>query len=309
MAPYEFDLNRLRNLPGIGGNIGALTELRGGWDSRLFMLDNKVVVKVPRNPIAQLSIRKEKIVTDLLRKEMPLPIPEINLIEIDSIDGDKLELALYKMLPGVELQNIHVIGNSKNKIAKSLGLFLQKLHNTSDELTQDISTRISDINTGRSETDAKLLNSVLQYFEGMKHENNVSSYIEIMQESLAQLKHMEGRIVPCHGDFMSNNILFNETECEISGIIDWGDFSFRNPIYDFAGLTYEFGEQFLDSMLTTYSSKPSADFKEDIMNLSKFVPFITIYFSRNMRRIVRFENGYIKIELSESGRDQILRVG
>lgn len=308
MSSYEFNVTQLRDLPFGDKNIKIITEKKGGWDSRFFILDGKVVVKVPRNITVQHSIIKEKIVTDLLRKELPLPIPDMNLAEIDSIDGNKIIIVIYEMLPGIELQNIHIIGENKIKTSKSLGLFLQKLHNIPDELTKILRSRISDVNNERNETDLELLNSVLEYFEEMRNKTNVSSYIEIMRTSMGSLKQMGTKIVPCHGDFMSNNILYNEIEGKISGIIDWGDFSFRNPIYDFAGLTYEFGEEFLDSMLAAYASNTSPDFREKIVNLSRFVPFITVYFSRHMKKKIRFEEKYIKIELHESGRNQILHV-
>ncbi len=308
MNSYEFDATQLRDLPLGDKNIKIITEKKGGWDSRFFILDGKFAVKVPRNITVQHSIMKEKIATDLLRKELPLPIPDMNLAEIDSIDGNKIIIVFYEMLPGIELQNIHMIGENKIKTAKSLGIFLQRLHNIPDELTQILRTRISDVNNERNETDLELLNSVLEYFQEMRNEPYVSSYIEIMCKSMNSLKKMDTKLVPCHGDFMSNNILYNEIKGKISGIIDWGDFSFRNPIYDFAGLTYEFGEEFLDSMLAAYASNTSPDFREKILNLSRFVPFITVYFSRHLKKKIRFEKKYIKIELTESGRNQILHV-
>ena len=308
MNSYEFDATQLRDLSLGDKNIKIITEKKGGWDSRFFILDGKFAVKVPRNITVQHSIMKEKIATDLLRKELPLPIPDMNLAEIDSIDGNKIIIVFYEMLPGIELQNIHMIGENKIKTAKSLGIFLQRLHNIPDELTQILRTRISDVNNERNETDLELLNSVLEYFQEMRNEPYVSSYIEIMCKSMNSLKKMDTKLVPCHGDFMSNNILYNEIKGKISGIIDWGDFSFRNPIYDFAGLTYEFGEEFLDSMLAAYASNTSPDFREKILNLSRFVPFITVYFSRHLKKKIRFEKKYIKIELTESGRNQILHV-
>ncbi len=308
MNSYEFDATQLRDLPLGDKNIKIITEKKGGWDSRFFILDGKFAVKVPRNITVQHSIMKEKIATDLLRKELPLPIPDMNLAEIDSIDGNKIIIVFYEMLPGIELQNIHMIGENKIKTAKSLGIFLQRLHNIPDELTQILRTRISDVNNERNETDLELLNSVLEYFQEMRNEPYVSSYIEIMCKSMNSLKKMGTKLVLCHGDFMSNNILYNEIKGKISGIIDWGDFSFRNPIYDFAGLTYEFGEEFLDSMLAAYASNTSPDFREKILNLSRFVPFITVYFSRHLKKKIRFEKKYIKIELTESGRNQILHV-
>ena len=309
MQSYEFDVNQLRGLPIGNKNIKTIYEKKGGWDSRFFILNDEIVVKVPRDINAQRSIKKEKIVTHLLRKELPLPVPEMTLAEIDSVNGEKLEIVFYEMLPGIELQNTHMIDDRDHTIAKSLGLFLKQLHNIPEEMVQTITSRISGIQNERNESDSELLESVLEYFREMKHEKNVSSYIEIMEESLSQLKDMDWKIVPSHGDFMSNNIIYNESRDKISGIIDWGDFSFRDPTYDFAGLAYEFGEQFLDYMLTAYSFHVPGYFKYNIMNLSKFVPFNTVYFSRNMERRVRFENKYIELELAESGRNLILHVG
>ena len=57
-----------------------------------------------------------------------------------------------------------------------------------------------------------------------------------------------------HADFTHHHILFNKHNKSISGVIDFGDAQIGDPAFDFAGLYYDFGDEFTTSVYEQYST-------------------------------------------------------
>lgn len=75
---------------------------------------------------------------------------------------------------------------------------------------------------------------------------------------LAVSKFKEAKVV-IHGDLTSANILYHPSKKEISGIIDFTDTQIGDPAFDFAGLYWDFGDQFTKEALASYQTKFNKD--------------------------------------------------
>ena len=302
MDPIEIDISEIKLLKIDGKKISSIVEKKGGWDSRVFLANENFIIKVPRYHQSISSLKKERLVCQLIKGELSLKIPDIKFAPIDSKKSGEIEINYYEMIKGNELSPEDVGSDSFHTIPVRLGIFLSELHNISGEIRHLLEITTGEFDNGRGEGDITLWRSVLEYFESQRNSENVPGYIQIIEEAISKLSKMNDEKVPSHADFMSNNIIFQRSEKGSIGIIDWGDFSFRNRIYDFAGLYYEYGINFLDNMLMGYSVQNSSSFREEVRYLSSLVPFNTVYFSRNLRRKVKFGKDFIELYLDSTGR-------
>lgn len=130
----------------------------------------------------------------------------------------------------------------------------------------------------------------------------VLSSVENMIKRIDKAEFAEGNYSFLHTDFNQRNLFVDDDSNEISGIIDWGEAMFGDPIYDFARvrmLIWHFnlgGSALADyDALTSFSNRQKR--MEEIYILSRIIEYLAYYSQErsefNVGRI-RLHQGFLR---------------
>ncbi|MHB8361430.1 MAG: aminoglycoside phosphotransferase family protein [Thermoplasmataceae archaeon] len=308
MSENDVVLNGLKQIELEGQKTNNIIEIKGGWDSRVFLFDDKYIVKVPRKYELIMPLKKEQKICSFLQGKLNINIPNMKIDNLNLQNGENTVFVYYEKIEGIELSGASINKDELNQMACEIGIFLRKLHNMERGEIEHVK-KILYQNEGERVIDEELLyQKVLEYFENDVSSSNVPLYLKIIRNAISNIRGISVEKLPSHGDLMTNNILYNTKEGKISGIIDWGDFSLRDPAYDLAGLCYEFGYEFLDRLIESYNYHENTKLRKRAIIIASMVPFVSVYFSRNLSRKVRYGLKSIEISLNESGRTAVFKI-
>lgn len=99
-----------------------------------------------------------------------------------------------------------------------------------------------------------------------------------------------------HTDFNQRNLFINPNSENITGIIDWGEAMFGDPIYDFARIRmylwhFNLGDEAVDKYYKLLSYKPNERRLENLYWLSRVIEYLA-YYSEELNK---FNIGRIKL--------------
>ncbi len=220
-----------------------------GWDNCVFIINNEIIFRFPRDPEAARRLDLERRLLPELQKVTNIPIPQFEFVSSDCPEIKRLFVG-YRMIKGVPLTPA----------------LLRQLH--SEALIQKIAAQIAEfLSSLHSFPVEKALE--LGVSSNQKKERILTFYQEIKRKVFPFLKHQEQEWtrnlfksflnneqffqyspVLLHGDFSSDHILFDKDQEKI-GIIDFGDISIGDPACDFPCLV-DYGTMFVQWVLAKY---------------------------------------------------------
>jgi aminoglycoside 2''-phosphotransferase len=221
-----------------------------GQYSVILEVDSAWIFRFPRYPQVVTGMKKEVALLDALRSRLPLAIPEPVYVHLEAPAGEAF--MGYRCIPGEPLwvaifqaiQNAEVL----DRTADQLGAFLQALHGhtqddfpgiqleTSDSRAhhQDFYRRIQEKLFPLMRPDARTW--VTHHFENHLVDESNFAYKPALR----------------HGDFGTNNLLFDAAQGRLSGVIDFSGAALGDPAVDLAGLMVSYGEGFIERIGRTY---------------------------------------------------------
>lgn len=195
--------------------------------------------RFPKNTESKKKMALEKKLLEYLKNKVDLIIPsyEENVANDDyvyykSITGEGLTSHFYKNLRKTE----------KTKICKDLAKFMNQIHslpipkNASNKMLTDdwpkIYKKIEKDITNNFKSDQYFKN-FLDSFKNFTVKKRKKSFV--------------------HGDLSGDNIIIDRGTKKITGIIDFGDARFSDPIIDFAHF-WDFGQKMVSTVINFYTN-------------------------------------------------------
>lgn len=210
-----------------------------GWDSLAFILDDKII-RFPKNDMDKY--KKEKKITDFVRDEIDVKIPEISIIE-----DVEFPYAIHKML----------IGN--NWTVENINIKKSEIRNNFIHDCAKFFTCVHKIDTNQIEKNfpglLKIRTSKLESFEYIKQ--NLQLFMSDKEISEIYKKYEKtknnnfGEFVLLHRDFSGANTLV-DNNLHLTGVFDWGDVNFGERAYEFQRLYNPKYLGFLKELLNDY---------------------------------------------------------
>lgn len=219
--------------------------ITSGWDHNILLLDNNLVVRMPKNNDAKKRIMVDFCLLTHLQNKIDANIP------IPFLKDVKSKIVIYKAVNGTTLsedQYKKLSQSEKAKFAKHISTFLSQLHKTSINNASKCGIpkkNIIDINREVIHN-AKLIYSHLSHQEKNSLDNFIKRRKEILKENKPRL---------IHGDLTSENIFFNKNNTNKIGIIDFSDAVIDDPARDFSAL-FSYGDQFVTEVIKSYDVTP-----------------------------------------------------
>ncbi|HEX3327309.1 MAG TPA: phosphotransferase [Actinomycetota bacterium] len=222
---------------------GSMTEIFGGWDSRVFEIDGWIV-RLPRRPEVTKWVRAEIRLLAELADHLTASVPRFDLV-CDT--GTRLALG-HRKIPGAALAPTDLEPAGAALLAASVGRFLGELHAFPADRAASL------LGAERSAAGAQLRHDVfvedarvrvLPLF-GRAERSIVEGFLDGWHDP--EMLHLEP--VLTHSDLGPEHLL-----CEsqtLSGVIDWSDAQVGDPAIDFAWLLHGTPMDFRSRVLEAY---------------------------------------------------------
>ena len=224
--------------------------LTHGWDHAVLVLDEKTIIRTPKDTSNACEMQDEIRLLSYLRGMVDIDIPVYEYISADST------IAGYKMLPGRELnaQTFETLTNrDKENLAEILARFLTVLHSTPETVIQQSNTR--------EESQADIYEDLRRNAEKHLQSRLNASELSVLARYFTELHDTlddEYQKVLTHSDLTGEHILWDEQNRRVS-IIDFADRSLNDPAIDFAGF-FEYGDDFVNKVYSLYGGKKDNGF-------------------------------------------------
>ncbi|MHA1441912.1 MAG: aminoglycoside phosphotransferase family protein [Candidatus Heimdallarchaeota archaeon] len=204
--------------------VESLTENTKGWDQDVWVIETdiqKVVLKHPKNNNKVRNIRETVACKLLAKKDIIVP----QILYVDD------EILIETFLDGTLVEQIDFTKVPRYEVYFKTGEALKKIHSirttnfgmiTDESLVGEFSSQIEYLESSSGE---ELRNLEETPFYSRKDVNQVMEYFESNKSILKN-----SSSVLLHADCCDSNLIYTP-EGEI-GVIDFGDLSTGNPMYD-----------------------------------------------------------------------------
>jgi aminoglycoside phosphotransferase (APT) family kinase protein len=252
-----------------------------GWDHYVFILDDKVVFRIPKDKEYEDKLNDEIQLLSYLAKKVRVNIPVYKYI------SKKKSLAGYPIVTGRVLKPSifkRLTASEKEKIAKQIAGFLSTLHTTPKSIIKKYD--VEHINQENEYKD--LVRKTKKFLFPRLRTDEIEQIKEYFVQLKAALGHKYSNALT-HNDFSHEHILWDSTKKKI-GVIDFSDRAFADPASDFFSLC-EYGDKFLEQVYHLYTGKKDKHFLERSQLYFKRIPLSLMIHGLTDKNCT-FEEGY-----------------
>ncbi|MEO8962231.1 MAG: phosphotransferase [Ginsengibacter sp.] len=250
MIKFESYLKDIHHyFPGL--NIFSIQETGEGDNSRAFEINDKYIFRFPKREDVKNQLKKETDVLPKIRKHLSLAIPDFKFI------SPTLSFAAHSKISGIPLSFKRFYSLEKTRqvnIQHSLSDFLTQLHGISLAGLQNCGLEVMDM---KEEYSANFFNTKQFIYPNISDVKRtlISHLFSAYLDDPTNFNYQPALI---HNDLSKDHILFDLLTGRLCGIIDFGDMAIGDPDYDYMYLYDEFGEDFLQRILSKKRSlKPN----------------------------------------------------
>ena len=236
MIVQAFDENDARRLldslfPDL--DVLRVRYLGEGWDNRLFLVNDDVVLRVAKTEPCSAHLVAESNILRAIASSISCPIPRPIFVHRPS-RGFPLAAMGYRMLSGVSLVTSEVTDAVVDRLAPDLARFLTDLHSIPIETVSHIDMCVFTPDEWLTKCD-NLVRDVLDELRRALGEASLARFLSWWDDYRGDPTAVafEPRLV--HGDLACEHVLVEKTPWQVTGIIDFGDAMISDPALDLAG--------------------------------------------------------------------------
>jgi aminoglycoside 2''-phosphotransferase len=190
--------------------VHSVLIIETGWDHLVAEINNEWIFRFPRTAGSIPNLEREKKLLDFLDNQLSLSIPQYDFV------GKKIAFVGYRKIPGIHLSRqtyLSLTADEQYRVAHTLAIFFTELHaavSTQQALKwgytsyypplEDIEREIGG--TLPAELDVMLIQAIAYAKKDLCSEENLVFF---------------------HKDLNGDNLAFNPTNKEITGIFDFSD--------------------------------------------------------------------------------------
>ena len=218
--------------------------LSGGQHCDVLLVNESLVFRFPLHADGRATLGREVAVLRDLQGHLPLPVPEPLFHQPEGPHP----LVACARLPGAPLwrETMAAIVDERvvERIAAQLTGFLQALHNLPADVI-GAPLPLEDTREVYADRYARIRRHLFPQMRADAREQ-VAAHFEPW---LADPARFAWQPVLRHGDFGTDNLLYDADKGEISAILDFDSLGLGDPAVDYAGLLASYGESFLQRCL------------------------------------------------------------
>jgi aminoglycoside 2''-phosphotransferase len=248
-----------------------------GWggDSDAWLVNGTRIFRFPRTPDIARQLRLEVCLLPQLAPLLPLAVPAFRYVASDpatqlprfvgypAIPGEPMTPSLLDALAMPEAERL--------ALAAQMGGFLAALHGFPVERARECGAE--------EEREPDLTRALYERVRDQVYPLLAPSLRawtdHLFGDYLANPRLWQFEPALIHRDLSSDHILFDRAARRITGIIDFGDLAFYDPVADFSGLA-AYGTAFLEAALTAYARPLDATARQRLAFYRRRVPYIAL---------------------------------
>ena len=286
----------------------------GGGTCRVFAVNQTLIFRFPHGGGSVVSdglvedegafLWHEKSVYDSIASQLPLPVPRYRYFSAGCAEFP-YPVAGYDRIPGRSLSACSLTPQEIKRAAGQIGHFLSALHAIPlSALPTELQPPSPPIMGGSNAPN--LFRQVEARAFPLLSPAEQAWTSRLFQETNSDHTLWEITPVFTHGDFDGSNILYDESQGMISGIIDFEEAGQKGDAAgDFCALLAGFGREFLEASLAAYTHDVSSAMRRRIEHLAKRILFIELLYGIqvNDRRFI--DNAMQRLHRAQNDIDPI----
>lgn len=251
--------------------------LGAGCSNEVYILNSEWILRFPLRKEVSSNLTKETSLSAFLSTyltETGVPIPDITTVSPPEDIGFPYSFGAYPMIPGIPSGSQVDTVIDWPLLTKTLGNFLSRLH----------AIPASDMSKSLNIGNYRYLRS----FEWWNQRLDILIFIESLQDTAlsedaqwlihAKLPDLySGQLRLNHNDLYPENILVNQKNGSITGVIDWEDTAFTDPVQDFIMLPFWMGWENTQLVISHYKLELDDGFFERLTFSSKLLSLASLY--------------------------------
>jgi aminoglycoside phosphotransferase (APT) family kinase protein len=236
-------------LPGLAGQ--AVKYLKEGWDSRVYEVAGRWIVRFPKRAEVEQRLDIERALLAAIAPQLPLPVPRMDLTGERS-SRFPFRFAGYAKLEGNGARQVSLeqLGPA---VCQELAAFLGALHAVPGALARSCGVEHHGWRLpSRMRQRALAALAELEGTLGAAEQAACRAFVEVgCEEATATTPGQSGwRLL--HNDLSGEHVLLDDRRRHVTGIIDWSDVEIGDPAVDFAGVHHFLGEEGTRQVLAAY---------------------------------------------------------
>ncbi len=246
--------------------VESIVRIDEGWTNVVLEANGKWVFRFVRDR-SNTQLAVEQAFLPQFKEHSPLPIPEIrysgaDFIAYEKIEGVKFSESVFRSLGRRE----------RTSHAAALGDFLSCLHAFLFEHRD-----LKPAPFGGCDFWEELWPAAAPHLRSDLRKQ-AEGYFRLALSRIASAAYPT---VVTHSDFGTSNVLIDVAGSKLTGVIDFGDISLRDPAADFAAFYRRFGKRFAEDMVQAYRLPLGEDFWTRVDFHSKRKLFFVLFFALN----------------------------
>lgn len=259
---------------------GEFEVIQTGWGNLVVVINDAVVLRVPRRPEIEPSIRRERRLLRHIGSILPIAVPQPWSWPADIAHPPAI--MIYKLIRGEPFTGHLLQGAPQAQLALQLAEVLAALHRFPVLLAADLlEQEVTSAAAWRQEY-RNLFSQVESQVLPLLTDPLRSALIRVWRNFLETDDNFDFSPALVHRDLMSGNLLYNRAEQRFSGLIDWEDATVGDPAIDFAGLLIEYGADFAHKALDLYRGDIDSAFWARCEFYARIVPIYGVIFGLDM---------------------------
>ncbi len=252
-----------------------------GWDNYVLEVNEDWIFRFPRRPDGAVRLKMEIRLLPFISHISSIKVPKFEYVWTGGPSFPKIFVG-YKKIRGMPMTSQLLTRRKSARLTQQLSMFLREIHGIPRQRLIGIGLLKWPIRQKLFGETKRLAMPLLN----AKGRQRLSSLFEGLLKNKTNLEFVPTLI---HSDLNGANILCNSDATTVTGVIDWGDASIGDPAYDFSGFLYEYGESFVDKILSEYNATNEEAFRRRIISYASILPFNVLVGAKMTRR--KFELG------------------
>ncbi|MGI8550164.1 MAG: phosphotransferase family protein [Dehalococcoidia bacterium] len=228
-------------------SIEAMGHQGWGGDSDAFTVNAADIFRFPRYDSVREALAVEAALLPLLAPVLPLPIPHFTLVAHEGTGEESDGLSLFVGYPRIEglqltperFQKLAPI--VQRRFAEQLGEFIGALQRFPVPVARRAGVPIME--DARAQLGA-FYACVREQLFPLLSERERLWVRDLLERLLADPANFAFEPVLSHSDLSGDHIIYDPDTLTLTGIIDFGDVQWGDPVLDFTGLLREYGSVF-----------------------------------------------------------------
>jgi aminoglycoside phosphotransferase (APT) family kinase protein len=228
----------------------SIVLLGAGWDNDAFLVDGTWLFRFPRRRAVAKYIEREVAVTDAAAaalRPLQVAVPEIRYVGKPST-GFPYAFTGYRFLPGLPADQVDFADTSPRQLARELGAILTRIHAIPPDSLATTQLAVDD-----NGPEAWLAESGAYIPDLLAWESgDIATCAAWVASAAIAPADYAGLPRLLHDDLSPDHLLLDPHAGRITGLLDWADAAWGDPVLDFIALPGWLGWGCIPDLLAAY---------------------------------------------------------